>query len=295
MKNENRRGVILDTDIGYDADDFFALLLLLNSSELSLDLIVTGDETKEKRARLTRKILEIAGRSDINVVAGADLGNTNFSVDEMISDTPQHKREHDAVEMMNVIVEQCDEVTYIGIQGFSNLSALIRRYPDVKKKLKVFQMGCAIDYSRREGWVEHNVRIDIPAAQHVLASGLDITLVMAQTTMAPGYYFDEKNSVMLKLRASKNPLHVMLFQSVMRFHEKLAQKGVGDPWPYAHDPLAVSVALGKDFVQFEEMTVSMNERGELLRDPHGQKVCGSLRESNSTAFMQFLEDRLFQK
>ena len=32
-ENENQStGVILDTDIGYDADDFFALLLLLNSA-----------------------------------------------------------------------------------------------------------------------------------------------------------------------------------------------------------------------------------------------------------------------
>ena len=40
---------ILDTDIGYDPDDLFALILLLKSKELKLDLIVTGDDKYGKR------------------------------------------------------------------------------------------------------------------------------------------------------------------------------------------------------------------------------------------------------
>jgi inosine-uridine nucleoside N-ribohydrolase len=294
LKNNNHCGVILDTDIGYDADDFFALLLLLNSPELSLDLIITGDETEGKRARLTRKILEVAGRSEIKVVTGADLGNVNFSVEDMISDTPKAELDTlDVVEEIRNIVNQYDKVIYIGIQGFSNLATFIRRYPNLKEKLKVFQMGCSLDYSRFEGWVEHNVRIDIPAARFVFESGVDITLVMAQTTMEPGYCFNEENQVMIKLRASDNLLHKMLLESVVRFQEKLKLKGVSNPWPYAHDPLTVSVALGNNFVQFEDMLVSMNESGELMRDPNGKKVRGSLKNSDSAGFMEFLGNRLF--
>jgi hypothetical protein len=47
--------VILDTDIGGDPDDAFALLLGLNSPEINIDLIVTSDEHKGHRAEFARK------------------------------------------------------------------------------------------------------------------------------------------------------------------------------------------------------------------------------------------------
>ena len=79
-----KTGTILDTDIGYDPDDLFALFLLLKSPEISLDLIVTGDEVCGKRAIFTKNILELYGRSDLKVVQGEDLGNNDFVVDELI-------------------------------------------------------------------------------------------------------------------------------------------------------------------------------------------------------------------
>mgnify|MGYP001559423130 FL=1 len=52
-----QRGIILDTDIGYDPDDLFALLLLLKNSEV--DLIVTNDDPDGRRFIFVKKILEI--------------------------------------------------------------------------------------------------------------------------------------------------------------------------------------------------------------------------------------------
>ncbi len=54
-----KTSTILDTDIGYDPDDLFALLLLLNSPELKPNLIITGDEVCGKRAILTKKVFEL--------------------------------------------------------------------------------------------------------------------------------------------------------------------------------------------------------------------------------------------
>ena len=53
--------VILDTDIGDDIDDTWALVLLLKSPELDLKLVV-GDQGKPLyRARLIAKLLQVAG------------------------------------------------------------------------------------------------------------------------------------------------------------------------------------------------------------------------------------------
>ena len=292
-KENQSTGVILDTDIGYDADDFFALLLLLNSPELDIDLIVTGDEVEGKRFQLTKKILRISGHTDIPILAGADLGNKNFPVNELIVGESSAAADPDVIEKMKNMIDGFEKITYINIQGFSNLSALLTAFPEVVKKLKVYQMGGSLDYSHHAGWVEHNVRIDVPAAQHVIHSGVDITLVMTQTTIDPGYSFHEDCSIMKRLKVSDNALHKMLHRSVLLFSEMLIKRGITDPWPFAHDPLLASVALGKTFVDFEDVYVLMDESGQLKRDSSGHKVRASRSGSNAKEFMSFLEQRLF--
>jgi hypothetical protein len=62
--------VILDTDIGDDIDDTWALAMVLKCPELDLKLVV-GDQRKSLyRAKLIAKFLERAGRTDIPVGVG---------------------------------------------------------------------------------------------------------------------------------------------------------------------------------------------------------------------------------
>lgn len=62
--------VILDTDIGLDVDDVWALAFLLQCPELEIRLITTCTGVTTYRAALVAKILEVAGRTDIPVVLG---------------------------------------------------------------------------------------------------------------------------------------------------------------------------------------------------------------------------------
>ena len=62
--------VILDTDIGDDIDDTFALLMLLRSKELDLKLVVTDFGDTVYRARLAAKLLQAMGRPDVPVGVG---------------------------------------------------------------------------------------------------------------------------------------------------------------------------------------------------------------------------------
>ena len=86
--------VILDTDIGDDIDDTWALGLLLNSPELDLRLVV-GDQGKpEYRARLIAKFLQAAGRTDVPVGVGLAVNRTGdgpqaaWIADYKLSDYP---------------------------------------------------------------------------------------------------------------------------------------------------------------------------------------------------------------
>ena len=62
--------VILDTDIGDDIDDTWALALALKSPELDVRLVVTDFGNTEQRAKLVARVLELAGRTDVPIGIG---------------------------------------------------------------------------------------------------------------------------------------------------------------------------------------------------------------------------------
>ena len=63
--------IVIDCDPGHD--DAIAILLALASPELELRAIstVAGNQTLDKTTRNALKVLELAGRTDIPVCAGA--------------------------------------------------------------------------------------------------------------------------------------------------------------------------------------------------------------------------------
>ncbi|MBI3922643.1 MAG: nucleoside hydrolase, partial [Armatimonadetes bacterium] len=62
--------VILDTDIGDDIDDAYALALILASKELELVGVTTVFRNVAARARQAKTILKLAGREEVPVAAG---------------------------------------------------------------------------------------------------------------------------------------------------------------------------------------------------------------------------------
>ena len=62
--------VIIDTDIGDDIDDAFAVALALRSPELQILGITTTFGDTEMRAKLLDRLLGEVGRADIPVAAG---------------------------------------------------------------------------------------------------------------------------------------------------------------------------------------------------------------------------------
>ncbi len=68
--------VILDTDLGDDIDDTWALAMLLRSPELDPRLIITAFRNTRARAQIVAKLLHIAGRADIPIGVGVPTADT---------------------------------------------------------------------------------------------------------------------------------------------------------------------------------------------------------------------------
>src|SRR5689334_9843911 len=70
--------VVIDTDIGDDIDDAFALALALKSPELKVLGITTTFGDTGMRARLVDRYLKAVGRSDIPAFAGPATKTDNL-------------------------------------------------------------------------------------------------------------------------------------------------------------------------------------------------------------------------
>lgn len=62
--------IVVDTDVGTDVDDAFALLLALASPELDLVGVSVTDGDVELRSRIAARLLGMAGKSDVPVFKG---------------------------------------------------------------------------------------------------------------------------------------------------------------------------------------------------------------------------------
>ncbi len=280
--------IILDTDIGYDPDDAIALLFLRKLAKISL--IVTANETApgHKRAQFVQTLLATLGDTDIPVVAGRTLGsNDKFTVDPLLQRQPDYTLPTTvtAPEAIKAVVDANDTVTYIGIGGFSNLADFVQCYPEDIPKLKAFIMGGALHYERYPGWVEYNVKIDPESVTTVLgAKGLNLTLIMAQTTHNPILEVTADTPIYELLRNSKVPADQMVAHHCdLWFKRRQFAHGT-----LMHDPLTVSTALGYDFTSLADTKVSMADQRFVEDTTHGSPIRYSLPESKATEFMKFL-------
>jgi inosine-uridine nucleoside N-ribohydrolase len=78
--------VILDTDIGFDVDDVWALAFLLRCPELDIKLITTDTGDTHYSAKIVAKLLQIAGRTDIPIGIGIPLDETQRTHEPWVTD-----------------------------------------------------------------------------------------------------------------------------------------------------------------------------------------------------------------
>jgi len=73
----------LDTDLGGDIDDLCALAMLLRWENIRLTGITTVAEANGRRSGYVRHVLDLEGRKDIPVSAGADVSQGYYRYAEL--------------------------------------------------------------------------------------------------------------------------------------------------------------------------------------------------------------------
>lgn len=243
--------IILDTDIGDDIDDAFALALAISSPELSLGGVTTVHGAVEKRARIARKMLNWAGRTDIPVIPGfVGCGRPEDEPNQApwATGTGLQPPAQAAVDYILQEVEQSPgEITVITIGALSNLAKCMAEQPTISGEFaEVVMMAGSV----RKGYggapppvAEYNVACDPEAAARVFRSGAKMTLVPLDATatlMLPDRHLDA-------LRASNGPLARALTELLPLWQAGRPKR------PVLHDPLAVALTFDRSLGRFEDM------------------------------------------
>ena len=142
--------ILLDCDPGHD--DAIALLLALASPEVELRGITTvsGNQTLEKTTANALKVLELAGRTDVPVAAGADRplvrerfvaayvhGESGMDGPELPAPAARPVEQH----AVDFLAERIDGATLVAVGPLTNVGLLLARYPDARPERIVIMGG----------------------------------------------------------------------------------------------------------------------------------------------------------
>src|ERR1700751_4147915 len=95
-----KQKVIIDTDIGDDIDDAFALALALESPELKILGVTTEFGDTEMRARLVDRYLTAVGRKAIPVAAGVATAHDNVLTQAAYAEREPARKHADGVQFI---------------------------------------------------------------------------------------------------------------------------------------------------------------------------------------------------
>jgi inosine-uridine nucleoside N-ribohydrolase len=182
--------ILLDCDPGHD--DAIALLLALGSDELELLGVTTvaGNQTLEKTTANAIRVLELVGRGDIPVAAGAArplvreprvASNVHGETGLDGPDLPPPQAKPVAEHAVDFLAERVAGTTLVATGPLTNVGLLLARHPQARPQ-RIVLMGGAIAEGNVTPAAEFNIWADPEAAVRVFTSGIEVTMVGLDVT-----------------------------------------------------------------------------------------------------------------
>lgn len=246
--------ILLDTDIGSDVDDAFAVALILGSPELDLLGVTTVSGDTQARARLAAKMLWEAGKRDVPVVAGEPgkplvIDQTRWAGGFT---SPQLLTQNAVDFLKDQFEKRPGEITLVAIGPLTNVAALLRQNPSVARKIKgVVLMGGGIAHGYGDNpkpVPEYNIYADAPAAQTVFAAGVPILMAPLDVTAMLQVSPADLHRIFTRLTPTTNALALLYFLW-------------GNATPTLFDPMAVALVIDPTLCETQELAIEVDPNG----------------------------------
>jgi purine nucleosidase len=285
--------VILDTDIGDDIDDAFALALVLRSPELRLLGIETAFGDTELRARLVDRYLAAVARTDIPVLAGVETKEIHFTQAAYARQWPSRKHPDAVAFLLDQIRAHPGQITLIAIGPLFNIEAAIAKDPVTFRKLKrVVIMGGSVyrGYDAKDGdrnsfpSPEWNILCDPEGAKALLGSGVPVFVMPLDSTQ-----IHLENPSLGMVFAHGSPLTDQL---TLLYHQWTAP----NEWrsPTLFDPVAVTYAVRPDLCPVTPMRLEVDDKGftRPIKGAPNAQVC---LHADEKGFLELLLNRITEQ
>jgi inosine-uridine nucleoside N-ribohydrolase len=285
---QNAEKVIIDTDIGDDVDDAFAVALAVKSPELQVLGVTTTFGDTEARAKIADRFLGEIGREGIPVLAGTPTATKNPMSQRRYAESRLLKDSHaGAVDFILAQIRKYPgEITLIAIGPLMNVGAAIDKDAATFRKLKrVVLMGGSV----RRGYgdlgynapvppmPEWNILNDVASAQKLFAAGVPL-------------YVMPLDSTQLKLDEVKR---AFLFSQGTAVTDQLAvlYHLWGQETPTLFDAMTVVFVLRPELCPVTGLHLRVDEKGYTREEPGvaNAQVC---LESNAEDFFRFYLKRV---
>lgn len=270
--------IIFDTDFGTcPQDDCYALMLALQSPELEILGITTvaGNWSLEQGTADVLRLLEIAGREEIPVYAGADMpllrepdDYARSTYGSWWSDEPPSappggfaEKQAEPLGAVEYIVDTVEarpgEITIVAIGPLTNVAMALRHRPGLAAKVKkLVIMGGAVGAlpdgaGNMTPGAEFNFWVDPEAAKIVLRSGVPIELSPLNVSRKSSFsrqWFD-------RLVANRTP-----FTDLIRERGRLWPGADPDEVVHMYDQIAVASLIDPTLVTTAELYVDVDAR-----------------------------------
>jgi purine nucleosidase len=270
--------LILDTDIGTDVADAYALAFALRHPEFELQGVSTVAGDPVERARLVRHILVMGGQPGVPVAAGWALPLGALSPAgrrAYLARRPGHTHVGSRAQVfprlgaavpliLDAAGRHPGEVGVVAIGPLTNIAAALTADPELPGKLKFIAMlGADPDADRPED----NLRRDPEAAEVVFASGA----TMALLTRGTGRELVLLPEHLARLKASRDTLCPTLLKCTELWS---AETGNGAN-PVLHDLTPLLWVVDPDRFQTDRTSLRVElrdreRRGGTLQEPPGE-------------------------
>ena len=267
--------ILLDTDIGSDVDDAFALALILASPELELRGVTTCGSEPQIRALMLCRFLTMTGRRHTQVAAGSDpqpkrpIGGQYqyyYHPDVIFNRTTRPVKESAVEFLYSRLKAQPGKITVVAIGPLTNVGRLIAQKPDCKALIKrIVAAG-------------HRVSADPDAAKRVIASGIPLVLVGGKVA----YDLALSEEALARIFAPRTALSMQV--------QALYQLG-DNPRPQASEALAVALCMSERFCKLQERPVTISDTGRLVLADTGANA-RVVAEVQTTEFLKWYVERM---
>ncbi len=287
--------VIIDTDIGDDIDDAFAIALALRSPELHILGISTTFGDTETRAKLLDRLLAEVGRPEIPVAAGVPSAPKGTFTQRRYAEAGHFaKSSHPdaAAFLLEQIHRYPGQITLIAIGPLMNIGAAIDKDPATFRNLKriIIMGGCIkrgygdLGFGPLKGpQPEWNILNDIPSAQKLFAAGVPLFVMPLDSTQLK---MDEVKRAFLFSQGT-----ALTDALTLLYHQW------GQETPTLFDPMTIAFLLNPSLCPVQPMHIRVDEKGFTRPDPGppnapnppNAQVC---LDSNPDAFFRFYLNRV---